>query len=170
MVGIRDATEADLAAIAAMLNEQILASPYNYAEVPVTLEDRRVWLSNHQAAGLPVLVATLVQGDDSLVVGWAALSPYRASSGYRFTAETSVYVAPQHQRRGVATRMLSALEQRALELELHALIASIDSENAPSIALFERRGFAVCARLADVGRKFGAWRTQLLMHRLVRAD
>ena len=34
-----------------------------------------------------------VTAEDRAVVGWAALSPYRPSSGYRFTAELSVYVA-----------------------------------------------------------------------------
>jgi len=44
-------------------------------------------------------------------------------------------------------------------------VASIDSENAPSIALFERHGFVEAARLIEVGRKFAAWRTQLLFAR-----
>jgi phosphinothricin acetyltransferase len=48
---------------------------------------------------------------------------------------------------------------------LHVLVASIDSENAPSIALFSRLGFAEAARLREVGRKFDRWRTQLLLAR-----
>lgn len=166
-VGIRDATDADLDAIAALLNEQIAASPFNYAEAPVTIEDRRAWLNTHRAAGLPVLVATLTADHAPPLAGWAALSPYRPSSGYRFTAEASVYVDSTAQRRGVASRLMAELERRATAIELHAVIASIDSENAPSIALFERLGFTECARLPEVGRKLGQWRTQLLYHRLL---
>lgn len=46
---------------------------------------------------------------------------------------------------------------------MHAIVASIDSENAPSIALFERFGYVEAARLTEVGRKFERWRTQLLL-------
>ena len=46
---------------------------------------------------------------------------------------------------------------------MHAIVASIDSENAPSIALFERFGYVEAARPTEVGRKFDRWRTQLLL-------
>jgi L-amino acid N-acyltransferase YncA len=46
-------------------------------------------------------------------------------------------------------------------------MASIDANNAPSIALFERFAFVERARLADVGRKFGEWHTQLLFQRII---
>jgi phosphinothricin acetyltransferase len=163
-IDIREAADVDLEAIAALLNEEIAASPYVYAEVPVTIEDRRAWLSNHQAAGLPVLVAI---ADDQRVVAWASLSPYRGSSGYRFTAEASVYVASGAQRHGIATQLVSNLVERARLLGLHGLVASIDAENSPSVALFERFGFVECARLPEVGRKFDGWRTQLLFIREV---
>jgi len=97
---IRDATDADLPAIVDILNVEIAESPYVYAEVPVTVDERRSWLAAHRAADLPVLVA--VTAEDQAVIAWAALSPYRPSSGYRFTAELSVYVARGAQRRGTA--------------------------------------------------------------------
>ena len=164
-IGIRDATEADLIDIAARLNAQIAESPYIYSEVQVTIEDRRAWLSSHQAAGLPVIVAE--QLETPRVIGWAALSPYRASSGYRFSAEASVYVAPAAHRRGIGARLLAELLERATERGLHAVIASIDAENLGSVALFEQFGFVERARLPEVGRKFGEWRTQLLLARIM---
>jgi L-amino acid N-acyltransferase YncA len=44
---------------------------------------------------------------------------------------------------------------------VHAIVASIDSENTSSIVLFERFGYVEAARLKEVGRKFDRWRTQL---------
>ena len=111
---------------------------------------------------LPVLVATDPR-EPSRVLGYASLSPYRASSGYRFTGEVSVYVAPFAQRRGIGGQLLSTLVDEAKARDLHVLVASIDSENAPSIALFERHGFVEAARLREVGRKLDRWRTQLLL-------
>jgi phosphinothricin acetyltransferase len=89
------------------------------------------------------------------------------SSGYRFTAEVSVYVVSSAYRRGIGRRLLSDLVDRAPALKLHVLVASIDANNAPSLALFGQFGFVETARLAEVGRKFGEWQTQLLLQRLV---
>lgn len=156
---IRDATDADLPAIVAMVNTEIAESPYIYAENPVTVDQRRTWLAALRSEKLPVLVA--VTGED--VGGWAALSSYRSSSGYRFTAELSVYVARPFHRRGIGSQLIAALIDRAHTRGLHALVGSVDAENAGSIALLERFGFVEAARLPEVGRKFDAWRTQLLV-------
>jgi len=141
-IGVRDAADADLPAMAAILNQEIAASPFVYAEESVTLDERRAWLDEHRAAGLPVFVAA----EGSAVLGWASLSPYRASSGYRFTAEPSVYVAHAARRRGVGAVLLDALVEAPAARQFHAFVASIDAENAPSIALFERFGFSEAAR------------------------
>ena len=163
-IGIRAATEADLVFVGEILNAEIEASPYIYAETPVSLDERREWLALHGAADLPIVVAT-EPDDDSRVLGWASLSMYRPSSGYRLTTEVSVYVAPSAQRRGIGRQLLARLCSEARDRGKHAIVASIDSENAPSIALFAKEGFREVGRLDDVGRKFSAWRTQLLFLR-----
>jgi len=159
-ISIREASDADLPEMLEIFNHEVVESPYLYVETPLTLDDRQAWLNQHRAASLPVLVVT-----DPRVLGYASLSPYRPSSGYRFTGEVSVYVAHFAQRRGLGARLLSSLFDEARRRGLHALVASIDSENAPSIALFERCGYAEAARLPEVGRKFDGWRTQLLLIR-----
>ena len=159
---IRDAAERDVPAIAAIFNLEIAESAYVYVEAALTLDDRRAWLQMHRSAGLPVVVAT-DPGDATAILGWASLSPYRAASGYRFTLEASVYVARAAHRRGIGRRLLAALDDAARARDVHAIVASIDSENAPSVALFERFGYVEAARLTEVGRKFDRWRTQLLL-------
>jgi L-amino acid N-acyltransferase len=164
-INIREAADDDLMAVAAILNREIAESPYVYADEPVTLDERLDWLTSHRATGLPVFVATRAVG--STVVGWGALSAYRPSGGYRFTVEASVYVDRSAQRQGVGARLLSRLCDEARQRGMHALVASIDSENSPSIVLFERGGFREVARLEEVGWKYGEWRTQLLFGRAV---
>ena len=161
-IAIRDADEHDLPAINAIFNREITESAYVYAEVPITLDDRRSWLQMHRSANLPVLVAT-DQNDATKVLGWASLSPYRAASGYRFTLEASVYVQYGSHRRGIGRQLLVILDSLARARGTHAIVASIDSGNTPSIALFEGFGYFEAARLTDVGRKFDQWRTQLLL-------
>jgi L-amino acid N-acyltransferase len=162
---LRDADERDLPAIAAIFNLEIAESAYVYAETPLTLDDRRSWLQMHRSAGLPVVVAADRDGAAE-VLGWAALSPYRPASGYRFTLEASVYVARAAHRQGIGRQMLAALHDAAQARGVHTIVASIDSENAPSLALFERFGYVEAARLTEVGRKFEQWRTQLLLLRM----
>jgi len=161
-ISIREATDADLPAVLEIFNREVVESPYLYVETPVTLDDRHAWLDQHRAAGLPIIVAAEADRPER-VLAYASLSPYRPSSGYRFTAEISVYVAPVAQRRGVGWHLVSTLCDEARRRGLHVLVASIDSENAPSIALFSRLGFGEAARLREVGRKFDRWRTQLLL-------
>jgi phosphinothricin acetyltransferase len=161
-ISIREATDADLPAVLEIFNREVIASPYLYVETPLTLDDRRAWLDQHRAANLPIVVAA-PPDDGEHILGYATISPYRPSSGYRFTGEVSVYVAPFAQRGGVGRRLVAHVCDEARASGLHALVASIDSENAPSIALFSRLGFAEAARLREVGRKFDRWRTQLLL-------
>ena len=161
----RDADERDLPTMAGIFNLEIAKSPFVYAETPLSLDDRRSWLQVHRSAGLPVMVAT-DPGDSTEVLGWASLSPYRAASGYRFTLEASVYVARTAHRRGIGRRLVAVLDDAARARGVHAVVASIDSENTPSIALFERFGYVEAARLTEVGRKFDQWRTQLLLLKL----
>lgn len=163
-VGIREVTDADLFFVMELLNREIERSAFVYAEVPVTLDERQRWLASHREAGLPVLLAVDVRGGP---LGWASLSPYRASSGYRHTVEASVYVDPSAQRRGVATALLAALETWASSHDKHVIVASIDAENVASITLFERFGYRETARLPEVGRKYGTWRTQILLSRIL---
>jgi L-amino acid N-acyltransferase len=165
-INIREVSDADLTAVAAILNREIAESPYVYADSPVTLDERRDWLKSHRDRELPVVVATPC-GAPTVVLAWAALSVYRPSGGYRFTAEASVYVESSSQRRGIGERLLAHLCEAARARKMHALVASIDAENLASIALFERRGFREVARLDQVGWKFGTWRTQLLFVRSV---
>ena len=162
-IGIREAADADLPLVVDILNSEIVESPYLYMEKPITLGERLKWLQAHRTIGFPVRVATI----DDAVVGWAALSRYRPSSGYRHTAEVSVYVDRRAQRRGVARALVSSLHEWARSAGLHAIVASIDSENRASVALFEHFGYLQVARLPDVGRKFEQWRTQLLLQRSV---
>ena len=49
---------------------------------------------------------------------------------------------------------------------LHALVGSVDADNAPSLKLLRKHGFSEVARLPEVGFKFGQWLDLLYMQRL----
>lgn len=161
-IGIREATDADLPSIVEIVNLAIASSPYVWTEIPTTIEVRRAWLDEHRRANYPVLVAHDPE-DESSVLGWSSLSPFRPRDGYRFTAEVSIYVHPRAQRRGVATQLVATLETIAQERRLHTLVAVIDAEHAASVSLFQRFGYIERGRLPEAGRKFDAWRDEVFL-------
>ncbi len=149
---LRLATEGDLRAINDIYNHYVRHSTCTYQEQTETLASRRRWFARHGRQH-PVTVADL--GGE--ILGWGSLSAYHARSAYRFTVENSVYVHPQHHRRGIGSALLQDLIARAHTLEHRAIIAAIDADQPASLALHARFGFKHSGRLEQVGYKFGRW-------------
>ncbi|MFD4291756.1 GNAT family N-acetyltransferase [Rhodococcus sp. NPDC058505] len=150
---IRDASAADLPGILEIHNEAVRNTTAIWDEETVDVADRRAWLEDRRANGFPVIVA--VSG--GRVAGYASYGVWRAKSGYRHTVENSVYVHPDHHRRGVASALMTELVSRARAGQVHVMVASIEAGNTVSIALHERFGFTVVGVMPEVGIKFGRW-------------
>jgi L-amino acid N-acyltransferase YncA len=100
----------------------------------------------------------LVLAENDVVRGYANASPHRARDAYRWSVNTSVYVAE-----GSRGRRLGA----ALYVSLFALLeaqgfarayAGIALPNPASVRLHERVGFVPVGVYHAVGYKHGAWR------------
>ena len=149
---IRCATLDDLPAINDIYNHYVLNSTCTYQEEAETIADRHAWFAAHGAAH-PITVAILANE----IVGWGSLSPYHKRAAYRHTVENSVYVAHTHQRRGIGRLLLEDLIDRAKTVGHHTIIAAIDSEQMPSIALHAKLGFVEAGHMRQLGFKFGRW-------------
>jgi len=149
---IRLAAQSDLASINEIYNHYVLHSTCTYQEEPSTATEREGWFAAHWPLH-PVTVAV----EDGRVVGWASLSPFHARSAYRRTVENSVYVHPDFQRRGIGSLLLADSIERAKVLGHHTIVAGIDAEQAPSVALHRKLGFEQVGHLREVGFKFGRW-------------
>lgn len=155
---IRTAIAADLDAINGIYNHEVLHGVATWDEQPWGAEARLEWFREREELGDPVLVAqSQVSGRDVAVVGFGYLSPYRVRSGWRFTAEDTLYLAPEAQRQGIGTALLGALVEAARARGLHALVAVIEAGNVGSIALHARFGFVEVGRKREVGFKFSRW-------------
>src|SRR5579885_201296 len=146
---IRLAREDDLAAIDGIYNHYVERSTCTYQYQPTTPAERLSWFREHDQLH-PVTVAEL----DKVVVGWGALSWFRTREGYRHTVENTVYVHPEHHRRGIGRAILIDLIDRAAQLGHRTIIAGISAEQAASIALHRSLGFREVGLLRHVGRKF----------------
>jgi L-amino acid N-acyltransferase len=95
------------------------------------------------------------------------LSDPRAWSGYRFTVEHTLHVRANARGRGIGTRLLLALIERARALGKHVMVAGVDGDNAASMHLHERLGFTRAGRLSEVGYKFGRWLDLVFLQRSI---
>jgi len=149
---LRPAVAADLVVINDIYNHYVQTSTCTYQEDLESYDDRLAWFASH-APGHAVIVAEA----DGRVVGWGSISPFRERSGYRFTVEDSVYVHHHHHGRGIGSHLLARLIELARQGGYRSIMAGIDAEQQPSIALHRKFGFTVCADLKQVGFKFGRW-------------
>lgn len=151
---IRGATAGDAGALAAIYGHHVLHGFGTFETAPPDA----AWMDGRrrevQGYGLPYLVAAL----DGRVVGYAYASPFRPRPGYRFTAEDSVYVAPEAIGRGVGRAVLSRVIDACAAFGLRQLVAVIgDSGNAASIGLHRSLGFTESGVGRSVGFKHGRW-------------
>ncbi len=150
---VRPATAGDAAAIAALYAPYVTAGTISFETVPpdaATIADR---MAAH--AGLhPWLVA---EDDGGTLLAYAYASPFSPRQAYRWTVETTIYVAPAGQRRGVGRRLYGALLATLGARGFAQAIGRISLPNQPSIRLHEALGFRETGVLREVGRKEGRW-------------
>jgi phosphinothricin acetyltransferase len=148
MTGIRNA-----AAIAEIYKHYVLTSTISFEEEPATEADIRERIDAVYKAGLPWLVAVV----DGELAAYAYATPWRARSAYRFSVESSVYVAHDKPRRGLGRALYGALLEQLRQTDIHTVIGGIAMPNEPSVALHEAMNFKKVAHFNEVGRKFGRW-------------
>lgn len=148
---IRDAVEADLDAMRAILNKEIRESTATWTTVERSGRAMRKWWMDLRRDGYPTLVAT----KDGELLGYAAYGRFRTWPGYWRTAENTVYVRTDAQGQGVGRALLTALAARARYQGLANLIGVIGADRAGSLALHKACGYVETGRLPDVGQKFG---------------
>ncbi len=152
-LSIRPAMEGDVASIANIYNYFITTSTATFEETPVTTSEMAGRIQKVAAKSLPWLVASATTD----LVGYAYATPWRQRSAYRFSVETTVYVDPTAQRRGVGRALYTALFSELTDQGFKCAIGGITLPNAPSIALHESLGMRQVAQFQSVGFKFDRW-------------
>lgn len=152
MTRLRLAHADDAEAIAALYAPFVAGSA-------VSLEDEAPSAAEIAAriAGGGDLHPWLVAEEDGGLIGYASASRFRPRLGYRFTVETSVYVAAACQRRGHARALYRALFGLLVAQGFTQAIAAITLPNEASARLHEAFGFKRCGVYAGVGWKLGQW-------------
>jgi phosphinothricin acetyltransferase len=165
---VRDATGADMEAVARIYAHYVTHGLATFEEVAPTAAEMRERRKRALAFGAPYLVAAI----DRDVVGYCYATPYHARAAYRHTLEDSVYVASGLGGRGIGGALLAELIARCEAGRWRWIVAIIgDSGNAASIALHRRHGFEPVGTLRSVGFKLGRWvDTPIMQRRLGAGD
>ncbi|HEX7927226.1 MAG TPA: GNAT family N-acetyltransferase [bacterium] len=159
---VRDATEADIAAVQRIYAPHVLKGLASFEEEPPDVPEMVRRFRDFTSRGYPYIVAML----DGRVVGYAYVSPYRARRAYRFSVENSVYVEEGLVGRGVGRVLLAELIHRCEAGPWRQMVAIIgDSGNLASIKLHEAQGFQHVGTLRAVGFKLGRWVDTVIMER-----
>jgi phosphinothricin acetyltransferase len=159
---VRPSADADVPDIARIYGHHVLHGLASFEEVAPAVEEMARRRADILSKGFPYLVAE----EAGQVVGYAYCSAYRPRSGYRFSVEDSIYVAPGRGGAGIGSLLLPRLVDAATALGARQMIAVIgDSANHGSIRLHARFGFRHAGTLEAIGFKLGRWVDSVLMQR-----
>ena len=109
----------------------------------------------------------LVAEENGRIIGYAYASTYREREAYKYCVETSVYVANDAQRKGVAKKLYDQLFEELKKLELHQAFAVITLPNDKSVAFHAACGFISFATFPEVGFKFNQWHDVHWMRKVI---
>lgn len=149
---VRFAAPGDAAAIASLYAPFVEGSAVSLEDSAPTVEE----MAARIAAGGD-LYPWLVAEDGRGIAGFASASRFRPRQGYRFTVETSVYVAPDRQGAGIGRRLYAALIDLLVRQGFTQAIAALTWPNEASAGLHRAMGFERCGTYGQVGWKLDRW-------------
>ncbi len=152
MYTVRMARECDIEAICELVNWAIRRTTAHFATQPESVDHMRAaWHRTHER--YPWLVCEI----DGSFAGFAKASAWNPRCAYAWTCETSVYVRPEHHRKGVGRALYGRLFAIARAQGYRTLVASITLPNPASVALHEAMGMHRAGLFPQMGYKFGHW-------------
>ena len=160
MPTIRPSQLEDIPAITAIYAHHVLHGTGTFEVDPPTQDDMTSRRADVLSKRLPYLVAT--EGDKLL--GFAYCNWFKPRPAYRFSAEDSIYMAPDAQSRGLGRALLAELMAQAELAGVRKLIAVIgDSANVGSVGVHRSVGFSHVGTLKSCGWKFDRWLDVVMM-------
>ena len=158
---IRDVREGDAAAVAAIYGHHVLHGTAAYDTEPPSVDDTLAKIRRITSPGWPFIIAE----QDGAPAGYAYVTQFRDRAAYAWTCETSVYVHPEWQGRGVGKALLRELCDKAEAFGFRQIVGVIGGAEPASIALHASCGFEEVGRLRAAGWKHGRWLDNVYMQR-----
>lgn len=159
---LRLATRDDLAGIVEIYNSTVPSRMVTADTEPVTVASREAWFDAHEPARRPLWVCEDAKGR---MAGWLSYSDFYGRPAYGATAELSIYLHADRRGQGLGRYLLDQAIAHAPQVGVTTLLGFIFGHNAPSLALFERHGFARWGELPRVAVLDGVERDLVIVGR-----
>ncbi len=142
----------DLPALLAIYNHYVVHTPVTFDIEPRTLEQRQLWLDTFAPAGRH---QCFVADDNGNAIGWACSGRFKEKAAYDTSVETSVYLAPGQQGKGLGRRLYRTLFDALAKEDVHRAFGGVTQPNEASVGLHLAMGFSHVGTYREVGRKLG---------------
>jgi L-amino acid N-acyltransferase YncA len=163
-MNIRQAIAADLPAIVEIYNAAIPTRIATADTEPITVASRQEWFAKHQPPSRPLWVLEV----DGKVVAWIGLTSfYGGRPAYDATAEVSIYIAPNYQRRGYGRLLVQRIIDHCPQMQITTLLAMYFDHNQASQQLFTSLGFEPAGHLTEIAVLDGVKRGLVIAMRRV---
>lgn len=149
---VRDATEGDAAACAAIYAPYVTDTVITFESDPPTPSA----MAERIAAAMRTH-AWMVLEDDGRVVGYAYGGPFKSRAAYRWSCEVSVYLEQGRRRTGGGRALYDALFDRLAERGFRTAVAGMALPNEASVGLHRAMGFEPVGTYRNIGWKHGTW-------------
>jgi phosphinothricin acetyltransferase len=149
---IRDATEEDAAACAAVYAPYVLQTAVSFEVEPPTTEQMA-----ERIAAARDRYAWLVLEIDGRVAGYAYAHPFAERAAYRWSCEVSIYLERERHRSGGGRLLYEALLARLADRGYLRAMAGMTMPNDASARFHQALGFEPVGVYRRVGWKNGAW-------------
>jgi phosphinothricin acetyltransferase len=163
IIEIRPARLDDAAEMLAIYAPYVLETTVSSEYVPPDMQEfcRRIQTFSEK---LPWLICEI----DGKPAGYGYASPHRTRAAYQWSVETSIYVAPDFHRHGIARALYSALLELLRMQGYYNIYVGITSPNERSIKFHKAMGFIISGAYQNSMYKFGQWRDVLWMGKQLR--
>ena len=153
IVSVRSARDVDAPAMLEIYRPYVEDSAVSFEEQVPSLDEFAARIGKY-LAGWGGVVAEA----NGRVVGYAYGSSHRERTAYRWSVETTVYVARDAQRSGIGRNLYAALIPMLTDAGFCNAYAGVALPNDASVALHTSFGFKPIGTFPRVGYKFGEWR------------
>ncbi len=163
MPHLRNATEDDAPAIAAIYGPYCQATPISF-EIDAPSSDEIRGRIAKVLPEYPWLVCEL----DGRLVGYAYASRHHERAAYRWAVNVAIYLDGDCHRRGIGRALYSALFSMLTAQGYYTAYAGITLPNEASVGLHRAMGFEPIGVYHGAGYKLGAWHDVIWLEKLLQ--
>ena len=148
---IRNAVPGDSGRIAEIYAHYVLDTAISFELVPPDAAE----IGRRMAAFRPY--PYIVAEENGIVIGYAYAHPLSERPAYRRSAEVTIYLDSDMQRRGIGKALI----------DVHNLYAIVTYPGWGSVEFHQKMGYTICGRLTDCGEKLGQLQSVVYMEKRI---